>query len=61
MTPKALFATNTAPLSTSYGLLLLRVASVPHVELVALYILIFATLLFTGPGRFSVDARLEKK
>ncbi len=28
-----------------------------HVELVALYILIFATLLFTGPGRFSVDSR----
>jgi putative oxidoreductase len=30
-----------------------------HVELVALYIIIFATLLFTGPGRFSVDGRLQ--
>jgi putative oxidoreductase len=29
-----------------------------HVELVALYIIIFATLLFTGPGRFSVDSRI---
>ena len=26
-----------------------------HVELVALYIIIFATLLFTGPGRYSID------
>jgi putative oxidoreductase len=140
VTPKALFATNTAPVSTSYGLLVLRFAGLslflkhgweklsgystmvrhfpdpihvgahaglafallsdgicsvlvfiglatrpaaavilinllvafsfvhhaayfsnPHVELVVLLILIFATLLFTGPGRFSVDARLEKK
>jgi putative oxidoreductase len=30
-----------------------------HVELVALYIIIFATLLVTGPGRFSVDGRLR--
>ena len=30
-----------------------------HVELVALYIIIFATLLVTGPGRFSVDGRLQ--
>jgi putative oxidoreductase len=30
-----------------------------HVELVALYIIIFATLLFTGPGRFSIDGRLQ--
>jgi putative oxidoreductase len=30
-----------------------------HVELVALYIIIFATLLCTGPGRFSIDARLQ--
>lgn len=30
-----------------------------HVELVALYIIIFATLLVTGPGRFSVDQRLQ--
>jgi putative oxidoreductase len=29
-----------------------------HVELVALYVIIFATLLFTGPGRFSVDSRV---
>ena len=33
--------------------------SSPHVELVALYIIIFATLLFTGPGRYSIDARLQ--
>ena len=26
-----------------------------HVELVAIYIIVFATLVFTGPGRFSVD------
>jgi putative oxidoreductase len=31
-----------------------------HVELVALYIIIFATLLVTGPGRFSVDGRLQR-
>jgi putative oxidoreductase len=30
-----------------------------HVELVVLYIIIFATLLFTGPGRFSIDGRLQ--
>jgi putative oxidoreductase len=30
-----------------------------HVELVALYIVIFAILLFTGPGRFSIDGRLQ--
>jgi putative oxidoreductase len=30
-----------------------------HVELVALYIVIFATLLFTGPGRFSIYGRLQ--
>jgi len=30
-----------------------------HVELLALYIIIFATLLVTGPGRFSVDGRLH--
>jgi putative oxidoreductase len=140
MTPKALFATDTASVSTSYGLLVLRLAGLslflkhgweklsgystmvqhfpdpihvgahaglafallsdgicsvlvligfatrpaavvilinllvafsfvhhaayfsnPHVELVVLLLLIFATLLFTGPGRFSVDARLETK
>jgi putative oxidoreductase len=27
-----------------------------HVELVVVYIAVFASLLFTGPGRFSVDA-----
>jgi putative oxidoreductase len=31
-----------------------------HVELVFLYIVVFAALLFTGPGRFSVDARLRR-
>jgi putative oxidoreductase len=140
MTPKALFATDTASVSTSYGLLVLRLAGLslflkhgweklsgyttmvqhfpdpihvgahaglafallsdgicsvlvliglatrpaavvilinllvafsfvhhaayfsnPHVDLVVLLLLIFATLLFTGPGRFSVDARLETK
>jgi putative oxidoreductase len=30
-----------------------------HVELVALYIIIFAALLVTGPGRFSIDSRLQ--
>ena len=30
-----------------------------HVELVARYIIIFATLLVTGPGRFGVDERLH--
>ena len=29
-----------------------------HVELVAIYIIVFATLVFTGPGRFSVDSHL---
>lgn len=29
-----------------------------HVELVATYIIVFATLVFTGPGRFSVDNHL---
>ena len=29
-----------------------------HVELVWIYIVVFAALLFTGPGRFSVDAHL---
>jgi putative oxidoreductase len=29
-----------------------------HVELVVVYIIIFATFLVTGPGRFSVDSRL---
>ncbi len=29
-----------------------------HVELVAIYIIVFATLVFTGPGRFSVDNHL---
>jgi putative oxidoreductase len=31
-----------------------------HVELLALYIIIFATLLFTGSGRFSIDERLQR-
>jgi uncharacterized membrane protein YphA (DoxX/SURF4 family) len=30
------------------------------VELLALYIIIFATLLFTGSGRFSIDERLQR-
>ena len=30
-----------------------------HVELVFLYIAIFAAILFTGAGRFSVDARVN--
>jgi putative oxidoreductase len=29
-----------------------------HVELVMVYIIVFAALLFTGPGRFSVDRYL---
>lgn len=32
----------------------------PHVELVWLYIGAFATILFAGPGRFSIDAHLGK-
>ena len=31
----------------------------PHVEVVWLYFAAFATLLFTGPGRFSIDARFK--
>jgi putative oxidoreductase len=31
-----------------------------HLELLALYIIIFATLLFTGAGRFSIDERLRR-
>src|SRR4029077_509717 len=31
-----------------------------HVQLLALYIIIFATLLFTGSGRFSIDERLRR-
>lgn len=31
-----------------------------HVELVALLIAAFAALLFTGPGRFSIDALLKR-
>jgi putative oxidoreductase len=34
--------------------------SIPHVELVWLYTGVFAALLFTGPGRFSIDAHLER-
>lgn len=30
-----------------------------HVELVVLYMIILVTLLFTGPGRFSIDRRLH--
>ena len=33
--------------------------SVAHVELVWVYAVVFAALLFTGPGRISVDARLK--
>jgi putative oxidoreductase len=29
-----------------------------HVELVVVYIIVFAALMFTGPGRFSVDRYL---
>jgi putative oxidoreductase len=29
-----------------------------HVELVAIYMTVFTTLVFTGPGRFSVDSHL---
>jgi putative oxidoreductase len=31
-----------------------------HVELVALFITVFAAIVFTGPGYLSVDALLEK-
>jgi putative oxidoreductase len=31
-----------------------------HVELVWVYIAVFASLLITGPGRFSVDAHLSR-
>lgn len=31
-----------------------------HVELVWLYIVVFAAVLFTGPGRLSIDARLKR-
>jgi putative oxidoreductase len=32
-----------------------------HAELVWAYITVFVALLFTGPGRFSIDARLNRK
>ena len=32
-----------------------------HTELVAVYIIVFAALVVTGPGRFSLDARMKKK
>jgi uncharacterized membrane protein YphA (DoxX/SURF4 family) len=69
MIRKVIFASDTGAGSTSVGLLVLRVAGLslfvkhgwenPHVEVVALYMIIFAILLFTGPGRFSVDGRLQ--
>ena len=31
-----------------------------HVELVAVYIIVFAAILVSGPGRFSIDARLKR-
>ena len=31
--------------------------SQPHVELVVAYMAVFAGILFTGPGRYSIDAR----
>lgn len=31
-----------------------------HVELVWVYIAVFAALFFTGPGRYSIDGRLER-
>lgn len=34
--------------------------SVPHVELVWLYMIAFATLLFTRPGNVSIDARFRR-
>jgi len=34
--------------------------SVPHVELVWVYAVVFAALLFTGPGSISVDARFKR-
>ena len=30
-----------------------------HVESVAVYIMVFASILISGPGRFSVDARMK--
>lgn len=35
--------------------------SKPHVEVVWLYLAIFLTILFTGPGRFSIDAYLTRR
>jgi len=32
----------------------------PHVEVVWLYICVFAALVVTGPGRLSLDARLKR-
>jgi hypothetical protein len=32
-----------------------------HVELLALYIVVFAMILFTGPGFLSIDAFLEER
>jgi len=32
-----------------------------HVELVAVYIIVFAAILVTGPGGFSIDARMKTK
>jgi len=32
-----------------------------HVELVALYLIAFVTLIFTGPGKWSIDARLSNR
>jgi len=31
-----------------------------HAELVWVYIAVFATLIFTGPGRFSIDGRFTR-
>jgi putative oxidoreductase len=32
----------------------------PHVELVWVYIAVFAAILFTGPGGISIDAHLKR-